>query len=85
MQDHVLDNCLIHQKDAIIDLIDSGKHDEAITLLKFVKELWEAASYDYKYRELKERGVRAADNRENCRHWKHVQSLTAIQNKYRSL
>ena len=85
MHEQTLDNCLVHQKNHIIDLIDNGSHEEAIVILKFVKELWTAASYGYKFNELKQRGINATDNREDCRHWKHVQALTAKQNKYRSL
>jgi hypothetical protein len=83
MQDEVLDNCLVHQKDHIIDLIDSGKHNEAMAILKFVKELWETASYGYKYNELKERGIRATDD--HTGHWKRVKAQKELQAKYRSL
>ena len=83
MQDHVLDNCLIHQKDAIIDLIDNGNHVEAMAILKIVKEMWEAASYDYKWNELKERGIRATDD--HTGHWKRVKKQKELQAMYRSM
>jgi len=83
MQDDVLDNCLIHQKDAIIDLIDNGNHVEAMAIMKFVREMWETASYGYKWNELKERGIKATDD--HTGHWKRVKQQKELQNKYRSL
>jgi len=85
MLEYMLDNELVAQKNSIIGLIDNGNHDEAVCILKFVKPLWTAANYGYKYNELRERGIVANDNRDDCGHWKQVQSLMAIQNKYRSL
>jgi hypothetical protein len=85
MLEHELDNALVAQKDSIIDLIDNGAHEEAVVVLKFVKPLWAAASYSYKYNELRNRGIQATTNYdENC-HWKRVQSLLSMQNKYRLL
>jgi hypothetical protein len=85
MLEYMLDNELVAMKDAIIDLIDNDKHDEAVCILKFVKPLWTAANYGYKYNELRERGIVANECHNDCAHWKRIQSLKAIQNKYRSL
>jgi hypothetical protein len=53
------DNLLVHQKDAIIDLINNGQTIAAQAALAVVSELWIAHSYEYKIRELTERINRA--------------------------
>ena len=57
------DNQLVRQKDKIIDLIDSGKLQEAKAALAIVSEMWTAHNYDYKIRELQDRIQRKQDSR----------------------
>lgn len=57
------DNQLVRQKDRIIDLIDSGKLQEAKAALAIVSEMWTAHNYDYKIRELQDRIQRKQDSR----------------------
>lgn len=52
MSDAEFDNQLVRQKDRIIDLIDNGKIPEAQAALNVVEEMWAAASYSYKFKEL---------------------------------
>lgn len=56
---HAIDNELIRQKDRLIVLVNDGQFQEALTILEFVRELWEAAGYGYKYHEMVTR-IRAA-------------------------
>ena len=53
-----MDNILIHQKDYIILLIDSGRIDEAKIVLDLLIELWTEYNYMYKHKELLERMYR---------------------------
>lgn len=49
-----LDNALVQQKDTIYKLIRSRKYEDAFKILNFVKPMWEAFDYGYKYDELME-------------------------------
>lgn len=49
------DNVLIHQKDAIIRLINDGKLVEAGIALGIVREFWQSVDYGYKVREIEAR------------------------------
>ena len=81
-----MDNALIRQKDFIIDLINSGDYAAAITLLKFVKELWHECSYGYKWRELRERGIMATNAVDGvCRHWKQIEIMGKWQNQFKAV
>ena len=55
MTEAQLDDQLVRQKDRLIELIDSGKTEQAQTILQFVREMWEAANYGYKFAELQAR------------------------------
>lgn len=55
MNNAEFDNQLVRQKDRIIDLINNGKIQEAKAALHVVEEMWAAAGYSYKYKELNER------------------------------
>jgi hypothetical protein len=53
-----LDNALLNQKNAIIELIDTADEaglQEAQRQLDLVAEVWKVVHYDYKIRELQER------------------------------
>ena len=63
MESADFDNQLVRQKDKIIDLIDSGKLQEAKAALAIVSEMWTAHNYDYKIRELQDRIQRKQDSR----------------------
>lgn len=70
---------LVHQKDAIIDHIDALHYEVAITLLSFVKELWEANTYGYKWKELQTRLLDTLKAQQEFNtHWKQVKSLQEI-------
>ena len=55
MTETQLDNQLVRQKDRLIELIDNGKTEQAQIILQFVREMWEAANYGYKFAELQAR------------------------------
>lgn len=74
-----LDNALIHQKDHIIDKIDNGHYEEAITLLTFTKELWAVETYSYKWLELQTRLLNTLRNQQETQtHWKQLERLREI-------
>lgn len=62
------DNQLVRQKNKIIELIDDNKIQQAKAALAVVTEIWEANSYGYKVKELKDRidlaGTRARRKKE---------------------
>ena len=51
----MFDNILVHQKNFILSLVNDDKFDQALAHLEFVKELWVACDYTYKYREIRQR------------------------------
>ena len=56
MLDNVLlDNILVGQKDRIIGYIQQGKFEKAIHSLSILASLWNSASYSYKGREICDR------------------------------
>jgi hypothetical protein len=68
-----LDNALVAQKNHLLELINEGYYGEAIQLLMFVKELWDAVGYRYKTVELKERIKQAIDIKlQESTHYKTV-------------
>lgn len=50
-----LSNALVRQKDQILGLANVGHYELALDLLDFVAESWQAASYDYKRCEIRQR------------------------------
>lgn len=53
-----LGNALVHQKNRLLALCNDGRYEQALDLLEFVAESWQAAGYGYKAREIRDR-VRA--------------------------
>ena len=50
-----LDNCLVKQKNMILNLCNQGDWEAAFSALEIVGELWIAAGYEYKLNEIKKR------------------------------
>ena len=72
-----IDNAAMHQKDTLIDMIDSddfAQWDLALSFLRFLREMWAAINYSYKGRELCLRITqRIADlSVEDTLHWKRA-------------
>ena len=66
-----IENELVHQKDAIRDLINNEDYEGAITLINFSEELWAKCGYGYKTRELRQLVKDAAQHNLNIsEHWK---------------
>lgn len=81
-----LDNVLVHQKDKIILLISKGEFREAMGVLSIVRELWDVCGYQYKRRELLQRGIDEIQHRLNDEgklHWKKRESLESLQSQLR--
>ena len=75
----MLDNELVNQKNAILSLANNGEYRQALTLLEFVKGLWESCSYGYKHREVKERIKRdVLQYMENAHHWKSQKAWESL-------
>ena len=56
-QEAAIDNALVRQKNKILDLINKGHALAAMERLEMVADLWRAAGYEYKTRELLARMV----------------------------
>lgn len=66
-----LDNALIRQKNAILELVNDGQYEEALTLLAFSEDLWATCTYAYKTREIRERIREELRAKQHvCAHWK---------------
>ena len=50
-----IDNCLVGQKDHILQLINNNKLFDAATCLSIVHNMWIATDYDYKFNEIVQR------------------------------
>ena len=75
-----MDNILIHQKDHIRGLILDEKFAEARKLLDFIKELWFANTYGYKWNECVQVMRDSLDAKiRDADHWKQRQHWTAIR------
>lgn len=48
-----MENELIHQKNALLNLINDGQFEQATLILNFIEELWEKCNYAYKTKELR--------------------------------
>jgi hypothetical protein len=82
MNESTLSNVLIHQKDKLRQLIFDEKYEQAATTLEFVKEFWKEASYDYKYREIKEFITsEIRQNITNADHWKEREKWENLLHK----
>ncbi len=46
---------LVHQKNAILALVNDERYEEASTLLAFAHELWAHVGYEYKFFEIRRR------------------------------
>lgn len=55
MNEEMLDNLLVHQKNYILTLINDGRLAEAQVALQTVAELWSCCNYAYKEREIQAR------------------------------
>ncbi len=56
-----LDNILVHQKNAIIRMINEDRISDAKVALDVVRELWNGNSYAYKVKEIEARISDAAE------------------------
>lgn len=55
LNETLLDNELVRQKDYILRLANNGQIREAAKLLSFVAGVWNATGYGYKVREIRDR------------------------------
>lgn len=44
----VIDNALVSQKDVIWGMIGESRYEEALFVISFVSDMWEACDYGYK-------------------------------------
>ena len=78
----MLDFILIRQKNALLELINDDKFEEALARLEFVRELWEENSYAYKYLELKRNmKERIQQLTGESTHWKQEQKWRNMMDK----
>lgn len=79
MNNDKIDNALIHQKDKIYKEIWEQEYETALDLLDFVRELWFACGYGYKYSELRLIIVNELRNWISIRnHWKQVEKYQRL-------
>jgi hypothetical protein len=50
LEEWQMDNILQRQKAEIINLIDAGKIDEALTVLRILEPLWDGVTPNYSYK-----------------------------------
>lgn len=82
MDEATLNNVLYHQKDKLRSLVFDGQYEQAHNLLEFVRELWVASDYEYKYREVRDllqTEVRQHIN--DADHWKEKEKWEKLYHK----
>ncbi len=50
-----VENELVHQKNAILRLVNDGEYEQALTHLNLVGPLWMECGYGYKLKEIRQR------------------------------